>query len=580
MRILFRYGILAATIGLVACELEVENPNSPATDKVLATPNDVESLLGSYYLRWHGAMYNGINNVWGMANVQSFENYSSLANEGQNARAGIPRPPNDNTVGNVAGSNQQRTYFVHNEVARIASNILAQLSSPGFTLGSAARDLRGKAFAEFLRGVSLGYVALLYDSSAINSQATAGDDAGLLYGYRTVMDSAIAALDRAVVHANAAIAAAGPGNFPLPSTWIPSSTSFTAAEFIRLARSYNARFRANVARTPAERADISAGGMVNWAQVVTEAQNGITADHNNVTNTTTGPYKSWVAAYMGTLGSGGVWHQMSPFVIGMADTTTAYATWAAEPLATRGSTGAFLMVTPDLRFPQGGTRAAQQADFTIGMCSAASTPCKRYFRNRPAANDQFAGLSWGFSNYDHARYYSWFLSGDGTGQNGRIVFFSKAEVNLLEAEGHIRKAAPNYAAAAALINISRTAGMVGGVATGGGLPAIVAFDATSPVPGGAACVPKVPVNARPAGGGTVTCGTMLEAMKYEKRIETVYQHFAAWFFDMRGWGDLAEGTPLHWAPPYQDLQSRRLPLYSTGVGTSGRYAATVGTYGW
>ena len=172
-------------------------------------------------------------------------------------------------------------------------------------------------------------------------------------------------------------------------------------------------------------------------------------------------------------------------------------------------------------------------------------------------------------------------SGDGTGQNGRIVFFSKAELNLLEAEGHLRKGpTPDYVAAAALINISRTGGMVGGVATGGGLPAIVTFNATAPVPGGAACVPKVPVNARPAGSGTLTCGTMLEAMKYEKRIETVYQHFAGWLLDMRGWGDLAEGTPLQWAPPYQDLQSRRRPLYSTGVGTSGGFAAAVGTYGW
>lgn len=580
MRILIRYGILAASFGLAACELEVKNPNSPATEQVLATPRDVESLLGSYYLRWHGAMYQGINNVWGIANVQSFENYSSLANEGQNARAGIPRPPNDNTVGNVAESNQRRTYFVHNEVARIATNILVQLGKPGYTLGSPARDLRAKAFAEFLRGLALGYLALLYDSSSIVTVALPGDDGGPLYGYRAVMDSAVAALDRAVVHANASAAATGSDGFPMPSTWIPSSTSFTAAEFIRLARSYNARFRANVARTPAERANISAGGIVDWAQVIIEAQNGITADHNNITNTTTGPYKSWVSSYMGTVASGGTWHQMTPFVIGMADTTTAYASWTAEPLATRGSSGAFLMVTPDLRFPQGGTRAAQQADFAVGTCSAASTPCKRYFRNRPAALDQSAGLSWGFSNYDHTRYFSWWQSGDGTGQNGRIVFFSKAELNLLEAEGHMRKATPNYAAAAALINISRTAGMVGGVATGGGLPAIVAFDATTPVPGGAACVPKVPVNARPSGGGTLTCGTMMEALKYEKRIETVYQHFAGWLFDMRGWGDLAEGTPLHWAPPYQDLQSRRLPLYSTGVGTSGGYAAGVGTYGW
>lgn len=581
-----RYSILVvAAFGLAACDLAVENPNSPATAKVLATPNDVDALLGSYYKRWHDGLYRTLGSVWGMANVQSFENYSSLANNAQNARAGIPRPPNDNSIGNVAQGEQSRVYFVHGEASRIASNILGQLNTTGFTLGSAARDLRAKAFAEFLRGVSLGYLALMYDSSSINTAGMAGDDEGLLYGYRQVMDSAIAALDRAVVHANAATTAVGPSadNFPLPSSWIPSSTSFTAAEFIRLVRSYNARFRANVARTPAERADISAGGIVNWAQVVTEAQAGITADHNNITSTTAGPFKSWISTYMGSVSSGGVWHQMPPWVIGMADTTAAYLNWLQEPLDSRGSASLFFMITPDLRFPQGGSRAAQQADLAVTSCSAASTTCKRYFRNRPSANDQGAGLSWGQSQYDHVRYYSWQISGDGTGQNGKIVFFSKAELNMLEAEGHLRKAAPDYTAAAALINITRTAGLdANGKAIGGGLPAIVTFNGTAPVPGGAACVPKVPVNARPAGGTsvTVTCGTMLEAMKYEKRVETAYQHFSAWFLDMRGWGDLPEGTPLHWAPPYQDLQSRRLPLYSTGLNTGGGFAAAVGTYGW
>lgn len=580
MQSLIRYGALAALTGLVACDLAVKNPNAPGTKEVLATPADAEALLGSYYRRWHAPMYATINNLWGMANVQSFENYSSLANEAQNARVSIPRPANDNTIGNVAQSNQQRMYFVHGEVTRIASNILAQLNSTGFTLGSPARDLRAKSFGEFLRGLSLGYVAMFYDSAAIISPAMAGDDPGVLRGYREVMDSAIVAMDRAVIHATAAASATGAGGFPLPSDWIPSPTSFTSAEFIRLIRSYRARLRASVARTPAERANISAGGIVDWNAVIADAQNGITANHDNITNTTTGPRKNWIAQYMSTVASGGVWHQMTPFVIGMADVSGTYATWIAEPLATRGSSGAFLMTTPDLRFPQGATRAAQQADLDISTCTAASTVCKRYFRNRPTANDQTAGEAWGFSNYDHVRFYSWARSGDGTGENGKIVFFTKAELNLLEAEGHLRKATPDYAAAAALINISRTAGMVGGVATGGGLPPITAFDATSPVPGGANCVPKVPVNARVSGGGTVTCGNMMEALKYEKRIETAYTHFAAWFLDMRGWGDMAEGTPLHWAPPYQDLQARNVPIYSTGLNTSGGAAAARGTYGW
>jgi hypothetical protein len=78
---------------------------------------------------------------------------------------------------------------------------------------------------------------------------------------------------------------------------------------------------------------------------------------------------------------------------------------------------------------------------------------------------------------------------------------------------------------------------------------------------------------------------MMEAMKWEKRIETAYTHFAPWYLDGRGWGDLAEGTPLFWAVPYQDLQARGfLPgdIYSAGagVGTAPNSAAVKGTYGW
>jgi hypothetical protein len=75
---------------------------------------------------------------------------------------------------------------------------------------------------------------------------------------------------------------------------------------------------------------------------------------------------------------------------------------------------------------------------------------------------------------------------------------------------------------------------------------------------------------------------MMEAMKYEKRIETAFTHFAAWFLDMRGWGDLPQGTGLYWAVPYQDLQARGRPvsaIYSTGGGVNPG-SAVRGTYGW
>jgi len=560
IRNILRYAALAGAVGLWACgekQLNVTNPNSGDTGRVLGTPNDAEALISTYYKRWASGLWGSTSNVEGETDVLSMMNYSSLANNCMNTHAPWSGSTNLNSPGHTCATEQIRLYQYANEVVRVASNFIGA-EDAGLTLGSPARDARGKSFAEFLRGISLGYLALLYDSSAVVTSKTAAADIGKLVDYKTVAESAYVALDRSITLATNA--AAGSDGFPIPAAWLPSTTSLTAAEFVKLAKSYRARFRANVARTPAERA------AVNWDLVISDAQGGLTADHNNITSTTAGPTRNWRNQYE----TFGLWHQMPPAIIGMADTSGAYAAWIAAPIANRGNGNVSLtIVTPDLRFPQGATRAAQQADFAMTSCQTAATPCKRYFVNRPNLNDQNSGAGFGWSNYDFVRFHSWKVAGDaGQGQNGSTLFFAKAEVDLLQAEGLYRKG--NYAGAAALVNITRVKN---------GLPAITAFDATSPVPGGSSCVPLVP-------NGTATqCGNLMEAIKWEKRIETAYVAFTPWYFDSRGWGDLAEGTPLYFAVPYQDLQARGTAasaLYGVGpgAGNAPNSAAGKSTYGW
>jgi starch-binding outer membrane protein, SusD/RagB family len=565
MRNLIRYVSLAAVVGLGACSdnsLAVTNPNSGDTKRVLGTPVDAENLLGTYYKRWSNGVYGttsaNTTSVEGMINVMSLMNYSSLANNCQNSHFPFVGATNFNTPGNTCSGEQQRLYAVEGEVDRVASSFLAQVKA-GLTLGSPAEDNRDKAFAEFLRGLSIGYVALLHDSTAVISDGTGAQDPGKLVGAKEAMDSAMAAFQRAIDLTNAP--ATGQGGFPIPPAWIPSPTSYTAAEFTRLIRSYRARLRASVARTPAERA------AEDWTSIIADAQNGITSDQIITTSTTAGPYYGWRYQY----NSFSTWHQMPAFIIGMADVSGSYAAWTAQPIGDRGAGNSdFFMVTPDLRFPQGATRAAQIADFQMASCAGASQTCKRYFVNRNGSDD-FTGASWGFSNYDFVRFHSWATTGDGSSRNGNTPFMVKTEMDMLQAEGLIRKG--DYAGAAALINVTRVKN---------GLPAITTFDATSPVPGGPNCVPKVPVG--PA-FNTVACGNIMEAMKYEKRIETAYTHFGAWYWDMRGWGDLPADTPLFYAVPYQDLQARgyAIPdLYGAGIGAGNApgSAAVKGTYGW
>ncbi len=554
----------AAVFALSACEdnLIVQNPNAGDTERVLGTPLDAENLLGSYYKRWHSGVYGSITNLEGMADIYGMMSFSSLANNCMNSHYPFLGTTNFNSPGNTCQGEQYRLYSIQGEVNRVASSFLKAMDG-GLTLGSPARDNRDRAFAEMLRGLSLGYVALMHDSAGIVSAGSGAQDAGELYGYREVMDSALVALQRSIDAANGSTV--GAGGFPIPVAWIPSPTSLTQAEFIRFVRSYRARLRANVARTPAERALV--GGIVDWPAVIADAAAGFTVDHKITTSTTVGPTTNWRAQYE-TFRS---WHQMPPMIIGMADVSGSYANYIATPVSDRGQgNNAFFMVTPDLRFPQGATRAAQQADFPITQCQGASQTCKRYFANR-IGNDEFSGPGWGWSNYDMVRFHSWATSGDGTQRNGALLMFSKAELELLRAEGLYRQG--NFAGAAAIVNVTRVLN---------GLPAITAFDATSPVPGGATnCVPKVPV----APFNVVACGNLWEAIKYEKRIETAMTHYAPWYLDSRGWGDLSFRTPLFWAVPFQELQARGRAtgsIYGAGIGAGnapGSFSG-VSTYGW
>jgi hypothetical protein len=85
------------------------------------------------------------------------------------------------------------------------------------------------------------------------------------------------------------------------------------------------------------------------------------------------------------------------------------------------------------------------------------------------------------------------------------------------------------------------------------------------VPGGQACVPRLPNN---------TCGSLLEAMKYEKRMETAFTGYMVWFTDSRGWNDLPQNTVVEWPVPYQEMQARQQTYYNgtrqqTGASTYG-----------
>ncbi len=558
-----RYGVVA--LGLLGCQdpLAVSNTNNPDRDKALGTAADLESFLSKAYTVVHQGTLGGATVPGGGGNdalqpqllVMGMESVSGLANFSMGPRSALPRNPIDNTVGSQGNLGNYRDFVVEHRAAFMAALSLANLAKLG-TLGSAARDARARAFARFVQGTALGNIALAYDSGIVITEGNVNAAIIPLASHDSVMRAAIGYLDSAI--AIARVAPTGSDGFPIPNTWINGVTLSTSL-FIQLANSYQARFRAGLARTPAERANPA---VVDWGKVITEATAGITS---NLEITMSPPPAgawdiSWVPQQFATGAAN--WHQMSQFWLGMADASGGYDQWLNRSMPVCGRCP-FLVVTPDKRLPQGATRAAQNASSPASDTKLAFSSILPYVRNRPSGEDQ-PGDATQISMYDNYRSRGFFNNND----VGSYPVMTAAEIRLLAAEGYLR--ANNINQGVKLINASRV-----GV---GGLPPLdtLATDTAAVVPGGASCVPRVP---DPAQSYRATkCGNIWDALKWEYRMETMFTGYGMWFFAGRGWGDLPEGTAVNWPVPFQELQVRGEPIYGLGgKGLPG--GAAQGSYG-
>jgi len=523
----------AALLGLTACgdALDVRNLDVPDVARVLFDATSVEQAVAGL-----GPQLNNTQRASESVNTQTKimaqETFASVANFGMAARVANSsfisnELGNDNQVGNRANFDQ------FHRVQRLAFNSITaykNLRAAGKAGLTASDENRMRAFAYLIAGQAAGYLSFAYDSVAVGYEGMSTTEIPGFLG-------AAAANAKAIEFLDSAVTIAGRGMSALPNVWI-SGNALDQANFIRLARSYRARIRAGVARTPAERAALP------WATIIADATNGITADFNISINGTTG----WSAGFDASqIYVPGGWHSVPMSYVGMADTSGAYQAWYATAAASRR---AFLVTTPDKRWPQGTTRGA--ACTVAANCTGQQTinnilPAGQYIRNRPPGDDVVAagtGESW----YDHRRYG---LAQSNTSVAGNYVDISKTEIDMLAAEGYIRT--NDLASAVTLINVSRVRNGLTPVTTTG-------------VPTAGNCVPRLPTGA---------CGSLLEAMKYEKRMETMFTGYMVWYTDSRGRGDLPQNTAIEWPVPYQEMQARLQPYYN-----GERKQTAASTYGF
>ena len=543
--------VLASAVLVNGCRdnpLSVDNTQQPSVTGVFSSPGTVEAVVARVFQQMYNGQLGSGDDLFTQSITMSFESASQLGNFGMGTRGSIPRSPIDNSIGNNVAAGNFRDFDFLSRNARLASTAVGAMDkfiAASAGTGSVGRDARARSFGYFALVYALGNLALFYDSAAIMTPGDPTDAAGNfvvpgLSHSSALLAEAIKDLDSAIV-----IATAGPST-AIPADWLSVPSDLTNANYIRLLRSYRAKIRAGYGRNPTDRA------AEDWTAIIADATNGITSDFVIGVNAVTG----WSGATISQMSVSTTWSQMTPFVLGMADTAGAYDAWLQQALTARTP---FLLRTPDKRFPSGNTRALQQAP--TGNSRAGTPPGSIvYFRNRPTGEDSPAD-PWGTWFYDNHR--SWAIRANGG--NGPYVMYAVAENDMLAAEGYLRTG--QVTLAIPLINKYRTRAGLAAIP----LTALITDAVPGSTPTSADCVPRVP---QPPAYNTTACGTVFEAMKWEKRVETNLIGYGQWFIDSRGWGDLTSGTPLEWPVPYQELFARNKASYTTAM------RATTGTYGF
>ena len=519
-------------LGAGACaDLEVTNPNEPDAGRALSSPGDVEALIAGSFSSWYVGQhsYNGPELA---LTRMAFEATAPWNNAGMVPLSRIPREPLNNDPASAYYINQSWTWtYSYRALAAVASGLKAIEDDAAISQGleDAGSLLRARVFGKFMQGLGHAAVAFLYDQGFVIDETT-DITAVEPVPYNELMTAAMGYFDEA-------LALAATGDFTLPVNWM--SQSVTRTQLVGIIHGFKARYMATVARTPAERA------AVNWNAVIAETNASIGNWHVDLSYAA----NNWEPT--GDLAPGyaltETWNQLNYFVSGMADQSGRYQQWLAAPVNSRhpllnGTTSIFI-VTPDTRFPQGADLAAQAAN--PGTLWARHVPGQNWARPERG--------TWRWSYYRNilGDTVAYTMGGD----SDLWLELDADEMRLLRAEGLFRTG--NLQGAADLINVTRT---------------MHGLNATNAAGLNTSCVPKLP---------TTACGNLFEMLKWEMRMESyaVGPNGAPWYAHGRGWGDLYEGTPLHFPVPARELQVLGMPVYTFG-GVGGQGAAPQSSYNY
>jgi hypothetical protein len=514
------WAVAALALGAVACQdLDVANPNKPDRARAAEQATSVESFVSTSFRSFYPTSGHGNYPSWALSTMAD-EATSNFADFGQIEPSAIPRSAWNNSPVNIHSQvNEDPWYGMYRTISSV-NDALISIDS-GLVVNSDTGTARAKAVGKFMQGIAHAHLALYFDSALVVDERVnlASITKPQFVGYKEVSKAAISQLDSAI-----AVAVRSPdwvGRNSLSSdSWL--FQAMTRDQFVRLANSYAARTLAYTPRTRAERA------AVDWTEVIRRVDAGILTDFAPVAADSGILRDDWkrLVARVRT-GPPSDYGRPGYGVLGPADSTQGYVNYLNTPLNSRV---AFQIISKDRR---------------IHSAAGPTTPGAYVGFNQSNIGAITRG-SWRYSWYYFKRWgtgSSWYSSPQPA--------VTVAEMNLLKAEALIRL---NRAAEALpLINATRVAN--------GQLPPVT-IDGP---PDEAGCVPRKISGA---------CGSLWDALRYEKRIELMGVDGVTAFFDARGWQTLPQDSFVQLPIPGRELAVLVRPLYTYG-GPGGQSSAPV-----
>jgi hypothetical protein len=606
MKILKRASVILACGALAACQdLTVLDKSRPSLDASLATGTNLETSVQSaarYF--WGGVvMGNSLNQCLSGLNcaatfVPVIENYNDNMTFGGGSTSVAVQATQVMFESPRAEFDHVSDLFVVNKAP--FADAYSAIATCHDVRAAIAGGMQGAAFPQYQRAnyfcllvMGLGhlYMGLLYDKAYVVPDDKVRPIDVAKYQVWVPHDSVIE-FAKTMIHNGINEAKEAPVTSTVV-TWL-NGVQYTNVDMAKIAYGYLARAEVYKAATPAQREDISRGGVVDWNKVITYVDSSLQSTWtigtapstfqvnnaggmngpnftikatNNQTQTRNG------LLYMLMVTTSNNFYRIHHKALGPGDTTGGYVSWLKTPIGERNDT---VYASPDRRLPRGpclvGATSCPRRHVTTAGANATTSELVpedgKYFQY---LSSQFSltfngdpNNPWRRASVQFIRFGSTAIARRTTNTGTGVAFvdfqtiMTPEEQDLLKAEAYMRLGQP--ALAVPLINRTRQN------INKGALPAVSVTGPTQPYP---QCVPHSFFNAE-------KCGDLWDALLWEKRMEQMGTDAFLNWSDWRSFGLLDPGTPVYFPPSYRETGQLGLPYYTYG----GRTPGSAGTPSW